>query len=125
MRQCVKLPATCPPMPSIINYSLIIIQLDAIRCTLIIGSLTKSINENCVITLHALVGWVMFRPFSSYDDTTRQSNSAVTLSKGPNKLPRYKRVSLYAMGLVKVKEKYFEAKYRPVGILISLRYDKF
>ena len=46
-----------------------------------------------------------------------QSNWVITSSKGPNKLCRYKRVSLYARRLVEVKEKCFETKYRPAGML--------
>ena len=38
----------------------------------------------------------------------------------------YKWVSLQVRGLVEVKEKYFEAKYRSVGILFKfLHYDLF
>jgi hypothetical protein len=57
-----------------------------------------------------------------------QSDSVITLSKGPNILCRYKRVSLSVGCMVKVKERYFKIKYRPAGILFNVNgmiYCKF
>jgi len=48
-----------------------------------------------------------------------QSKSVIMSSKGPNKLC-YTRVSLYARCIEKVKKNYFESKYRPAGMLLTL-----
>jgi hypothetical protein len=49
-----------------------------------------------------------------------QSNLVITSWEGPNKLCRFKCMSLSVSGCtVKVKEKYFKKKYRPVGILLK------
>ena len=57
-----------------------------------------------------------------------ESRSVITSSQRPNTLCRYKRVSLLARCMLKVKEKYFKTKYRPAGILRNVNsamYFKF
>jgi hypothetical protein len=49
-----------------------------------------------------------------------QPNSVITSEMGPNKLCRYKRVSIYARCTVNVKEKHLKSKYRPAGMLITV-----
>jgi len=42
-----------------------------------------------------------------------KSNSVIMSWKGPNKLCRYKRLTLWAKCIVIMKKKYFKANYRP------------
>jgi len=58
--------------------------------------------------------------FSSLVLSVIRSNSILTSSKGPNRLCRYKRVSLQARCMVEVKEEYFKTRYRPAGILVNV-----
>jgi len=44
----------------------------------------------------------------------------MTLSKGQNKLSRYKQLSLLAMCGIRVKEINFKTKYRPAVILLPV-----